>query len=603
MRTHGGRSSAPRRCGMNRGWARRLLVLLANLAWFLSCLPGLMAFVLASFNVRRTQTRLLFRTIRRNANTEWGLRLRFAAVESLRQYRSVPLSEYEDYVPAVARIRSGERNVTTNAPVETLLPTSGSTGGTKWIPFTPSLGREFRAAVTPWIGSMFLAHPSALAGRHYWAISPTTPCVQEPGAAVRIGFADDAEYLGAVQRRLARVLFAVPAEVSQAPDGQTCEYLTLLFLLREKNLRVISVWHASFLTLLVNRIGPCLPAIVRDIDNGSIDSALNLPAALRSGLERLLKPAPARARELEAVDTSRRDFAQCIWPSMRIISCWTEGRAQPWLGELAERFPRAAIQGKGLTATEGIVSFPFGSRGRKVCAIRSHFIEFADPETGRISHAWEVREGAAYTVILTTGGGLYRYRMHDLVRVTGWFNRAPCLEFIARDNLISDLVGEKLDVRHVEECIHAVEKSLRRAFSFALVAPAPVDDEPGYILYAHLPQATPADYAAAAASVETMLLDNYHYRHARALSQLHPLRVSPVTGDAAAAYRDALVRKGMKAGDIKFEALSRDAAVLSETQMKTATPFCARGSVPPEEANQDGAISTPPRTYSESVAQ
>lgn len=42
---------------------------------------------------------------------------------------------------------------------------------------------------------------------------------------------------------------------------------------------------------------------------------------------------------------------------------------------------------------------------------------------------------------MPTDGGLYRYRLHDLVRVTGFYNQAPCLEFLGRDSLVSDNRG------------------------------------------------------------------------------------------------------------------------------------------------------------------
>jgi hypothetical protein len=530
-------------------------VRLANLLWLLSCLPGWLAFLCAARNVKRTQARVLARTLARNASTEFGQRHRFAKIRNPDAFQAVPLSDYEDYAAPIAAIRAGQTAVLTHDPVVLLQPTSGSTAATKLIPYTRALQREFQAAIDPWIAALYLAYPGLLLGRHYWSISPATPASAVPAGGVRVGFADDAEYLGVIQRFVARVLFAVPWEITQVRDPDVFAYLTVLFLLREKNLRLISVWHPSYLTLLTQAAATHLLAVAHDLETGTIAASIELPPDLRRTLNARLGAHPARAQELRAADRNRIDLPGCLWPRLRVISCWTEGRAEPWLSELRRQFPRVVIQGKGLTATEGIVSFPLGNSQRNVCAIRSHYVEFCDAATGNIRRAWEVQPGGEYSVILTTGGGLYRYRLHDLVRITGFYHRAPCLEFLSRNNLVSDLVGEKLNSRHVEESIRKVEDGRGVEFAFAMVAPVLAAQTAGYVFFVQT-EGTDTDCRRVGALLEDELNRNFHYRHARELSQLQTLRTFQVTGDAAAVYRQFLVQKGTRTGDIKFNALS-----------------------------------------------
>ena len=542
---------------MNRVW-HTLRVFPANLTWFLSSVPGWMIFLWATRSVRRAQAGVLSGILKRNAATEIGTLHRFGSIQGPDEFRSVPLSEYEDYAAAIERTKAGRASVLTRDPVELLQPTSGSTAATKLIPYTSSLRKEFRAAIDPWIASLYLAHPALLLGRHYWSISPTTPCRTESPAKVRVGFADDAEYLGRIQRILSRTLLAVPSEIARVADPDTFEYLTLLFLLRERNLGVISVWHPSFLTLLTAAARKRLPSIVRDIESGDLANDVPLDPALRAVFRSRIFPNPARARELRRLDTAQPDFPGRLWPHLRVISCWTDGRSEHWVTELGRQFPRAEIQGKGLAATEGIVSFPIGRQGRRVCAIRSHFLEFVDTETGEVRRAWEIRPRRLYSVVLTTGGGLYRYRLHDLVRVKGYFNRAPCLEFFSRDNLVSDVVGEKLNGKHVEESIRRVEVGCGARFAFAMLAPSRARQAVGYVFFVQTQAGEDVDYRRAGLLLEGELNLNFHYRHARERSQLQPLRVFRVEGDAGAAYRRFFEQKGARAGDVKFNALSRD---------------------------------------------
>src|SRR5208282_5190930 len=96
--------------------------------------------------------------------------------------------------------------------------------------------------------------------------------------------------------------------------------------------------------------------------------------------------------------------------------------------ELAAMFPRATIQPKGLIATEGFVSLPLWGRDGAALAIRSHFFEFLDAvEKSRLAH--ELSVGEEYSIVLTTGGALWRYRLHDRVKVMGFERECPLLKF------------------------------------------------------------------------------------------------------------------------------------------------------------------------------
>ena len=539
-------------------------IFLANLAWLISCLPGWFAFHIATHRLRQAQTALLSRILKANARTDYGKKHGFASIASPEEYALVPMTDYEDYADEISKIKYGDSNVLTTEPVDLFHPTSGSTSPTKFIPYTRTLRRQFSAAINPWIASLYLAHPSLLLGRHYWSISPTTPYPKDPTATIRIGFADDSEYLGAIQRSLARALFPVPPEIARVFDHAAFEYLTLLFLCRERNLRLISVWHPSFLTILIKALPPRLPSIIRDIASGVFDASLPLDANLRDKLSSSFSADPARAKELDRIDLAQPAWPQAIWPGLKIVSCWKDGISEPWVSDIAAHFPEATIQGKGLTATEGIVTFPLGRSAQKICAIRSHFFEFIGTDTGKAYHVWNVEEGREYAIVVTTGGGLYRYRLHDLVRITGFYHQMPCLDFISRDNLVSDVVGEKLNAKHVEEAIRRVEKALACNLSFAMLAPVQNSDIAGYVLFLEIGKSPEPDYQKMADQLENELSTNYHYLHARQLDQLRQVRIFRIAKGAEVIYRRHLIRKGIKTGDIKFQSLSADLAWINE---------------------------------------
>ncbi len=533
-------------------------ILLANMLWLLSSLPGWLAFYGATWNVKRTQCHLLLRILKENAETETGKVYRFNRIRNSLEYRAIPLSDYEDVGDAIEKIKKGKASVLTSEPVNILQPTSGSTQASKLIPYTRSLQKQFRSAINPWIVSMYLAWPSLLLGRHYWSISPAFKQLRGADSKVRIGYAEDSEYLGKVQQWLTRTLFVVPPEIARVKNPAAFEYLTLLFLICEKNLRLISVWHPSFLTLLLQAIPRNLPSIIEDIGRGVINDRIYLDPELRNRLKVYFKPDIRRAEELKKINVSKTAYFQQLWPHLRVISCWTEGISEPWLSEIENHFPGVDIQGKGLIATEGIVSFPLGRSGNKICAIGSHYLEFIDVLTGDVVNAWQVMKGREYEVVLTTGGGLYRYRLCDRIRVTGFFNQAPCIVFMGRNNMVSDQVGEKLNALHIEKVLRYIEEKIGIRFLFAMLAPHRQGICMGYVLYAKIPEGVSPDIEELANMMEHELCTNYHYQYARRLSQLEPVKIYRIHSDATTQYRNHYIHKGVKPGDIKFLALSSE---------------------------------------------
>ncbi len=237
------------------------------------------------------------------------------------------------------------------------------------------------------------------------------------------------------------------------------------------------------------------------------------------------------------------------WPRLRLISCWGDAQAASLLPDLQAAFPGVTIQPKGLLATEGVVTIPVGAS--RPLAIRSHFFEFED-ETGAVSPSWALRDNAEYAVLLTTGGGLYRYALRDRVRVTGFYRTTPCLEFLGKADNVSDLCGEKISEDFVGACLASVLEKAGVRPLFAMLAPD--GDIPRYCLFIESRDVLPADLGA---MLDRSLRSGYHYNLCRELGQLQPASVIGIESNAYRTYTGALVANGMRLGDIKPTPLSR----------------------------------------------
>src|SRR5205814_4928996 len=112
-----------------------------------------------------TQARMLRDILHANHDTWFGQRHDFASIASPRDYQQrVPPATYADFAPAIERIAAGEANVLTREPVVLLEPTSGTTGGEKWIPYTAGLRRQFQRGVAAWIADLFAKRPAVRRG-------------------------------------------------------------------------------------------------------------------------------------------------------------------------------------------------------------------------------------------------------------------------------------------------------------------------------------------------------------------------------------------------------------------------------------------------------
>jgi GH3 auxin-responsive promoter len=535
---------------------------LANGAWAAASLRAWKRFTESLRDPASAQRQLLTSYLRDNAGTvagrAYGFTKLLGARDPVRAYQeSVPTIAYDDLEPFIGRIVDGEPGVLTRSPVRRLSPSSGSTSAAKLLPYTGELQQEFSRAVDAWIADLFLRHPRLLGGRAYWSITPAIPVeaiaaarLGAPPAAARvpIGFEDDSAYLGGMRQRLVQWVLAVPTDVRLISDAETFRYVTALELARARDLRLISVWHPSFLSGLLETLTHSLDRITHDVARGTITPAGPIPANVHRALSQARHPDPGRADELRGL----RDVQpKHVWPELVLVSCWGDAAARPYARRLSQALSGVDVQPKGLIATEAIVSIPF--RGGHPVAVRSHFFEFIDAD-GRARLAHELVQGDEYAVVVTTGGGLYRYRLGDRVRSGGLVERTPSLELVGRADRVSDRFGEKLSDGFVTGVLAELFER-GPAPRFAMLAPESIERGVAYTLFVEPERDLQEGLAA---SLERALRRNPHYAWCVDLGQLLPARVVRVGPDADRAYVGRCVARGQRLGDVKPAALHPD---------------------------------------------
>ena len=427
--------------------------------------------------------------LERHAHTEFGRAHGFASIRSPQDFReAIPPMNYEDHRSWIERAANGERGVPACGEVLGFERTSGTSSRPKWIPLTSGLQVEFARGLAAWFGGWRIRRPEIFAGRAYWALSPAGMAAETTPGGLPVGMTGDAAYFPeAVGARLAEWL-VVPG---LSGDLSTLFEKTAEALLATPNLSLVSVWSPTFLL--------------------GIDAAVQ---RLRPG----------------------KSWSD-LWPKLALASCWADASSAPWIPLLQERLGRVAIEPKGLLATEGITSLPDEIDGSPRLAAECHWHEFLDGE-GRFTALRELKPGCDYEVLLTTAGGLFRYRSGDRVRVTA-AGALPRLRFTGRGGSVSDLVGEKL---HENEVLAAFLATGERGF----LAADP--RRPGYDLW--------LEQGSRAADLVALLRRNPYFDQALRLRQLPPpavRRLSP--GWPLKLAASLAVLRGARVGDVKLPLL------------------------------------------------
>ena len=511
-----------------------------------ACRAGHDAYRAALGDPGAAQAARLREILRANAQSDAGRRYGFAGLHDWDDYRAaVPVASYADIAGDVERMAAGEPGRLTCAPAVAFEVTSGSGATAKLVPYTAAGLAGFRRAIEPWLFDLLQSRPRIAQGRAYWAISPVGRRTSRPAPGATIDLGNDVQYLGSTLAPLLAAVLAVPLSLGRMSDVEAWRYRLLLYLLQAEDISFISVWSPTFLLPVLDLLRQEGDRLAYDLERGTCSWPTSDPGAPAARFD----ARPQRARALRGALSAARLDVTALWPRLDTLSCWTHASAARYLGDIEHCMPGVRIQGKGLLATEAAVTVPLAEFEYPVLAIDSACYEFIDEAgTSRLAH--EVDAGRLYRVVVTTDSGLYRYDLADTVRVRGFAQRTPMLEFVGRAGLVSDLCGEKL----AEDFVAGALGGLR---GFAMLA----QDSPRERRYVLLLDAGEYDELAATGAVlhvEDRLHLNPHYAYARRLGQLAPLAAVRVRDPLAGMVALGLAR-GRRLGDIKPLALEPSA--------------------------------------------
>jgi len=514
------------------------------------------------------QEALLQSLLRGNEGSAFGEAHHFSTLGGLSDFRArVPLAEYDDLLPYIEAARTGRKAQLTEAPPVFYALTSGTTGPAKYIPVTRASRRAKARLMRLWLCALFRTHPDIMDGVILQPASPEveehapdgTPCGAEAGHAYRN------------MPRVLRGMYPLPYEICEIPCAEA-RYYTLLRLAVMHDVKVIGTPNPSTILLLSRALGAHSEALVRDVRNGTCAPQMDIPAAIRKEISRDLRADPRRAAFLEAAAHAGggRLSPRHVWPHLAVLACWKGGSVQTYLDQLDPFLPPGLpIRDLGWLSSECRGSVPLSDDGDSgPLAVATNVYEFlpaeesGSPEAAHLLMLDQLELGGQYLVYVTTAGGLWRYAMHDILEVTGWFEATPSVRFVQKEKGIVSFTGEKLTEVQVLRAVGEVFDPHRsdRVFIAAVGRPPTLTSEACYVILVEYE--TPPDAESgrtAARDVDRALCrHNIEYACKRASGRLAPAVLRVLAPGQFEAFQRRSLAQGAHDGQFKILRLTAD---------------------------------------------
>ncbi|MHC4444297.1 MAG: GH3 auxin-responsive promoter family protein [Planctomycetota bacterium] len=477
------------------------------------------------------QRKVLFKKLSRNADSSFGRDYHFDSIGSVKDFiRAVPILGYEDHLPYIERVKSGEISAMFGGgqKVRMFALTSGTTQEPKYIPVTDHFLREYRRGWNAFGIKALLDHPEALLR----GIVQVTSRMDESSTPAGIPCGAITGLMAATQKRLVRKYYLTPRCIAEIDDA-TAKYYTIMRLAVAADVAFLITANPATQLKLARTADVHRDLLIRDIHDGTLNKDFALPQGVRDILTPRLAADRFAAGRLEKIVSEHGRLLPKHYWDLAFIANWTGGTMRLYLQEFGEYFGDVPVRDIGLLASEGRVSIPIDDgTAAGILDVSSNFFEFvpkdrideASPPTFRCH---EVDIGEEYYVLMTTSSGLYRYDLKDLVRVVGFAGGAPIIEFLNKGTHICSLSGEKLSERQVILAMEAVARRLGIKIVNFVLAPQ-WDSLPYYSL--HVEGGSPerdSQLGDLAGEMDTQLQAvNVEYASKRKSDRLGPVRLN-----------------------------------------------------------------------------
>ncbi|XP_039060504.1 jasmonoyl--L-amino acid synthetase JAR4-like isoform X2 [Hibiscus syriacus] len=275
-----------------------------------------------------------------------------------------------------------------------------------------------------------------------------------------------------------------PDEVIFGPDSHQSLYCHLLCgLIFRQEIQFISSTFSHSIVHGFRTFEQVWEELCVDIREGELTSRITFPS-VRSAMAKLLKPNPQLAdliREKCLGMNNWYGLVRELFPNAKYIYGIMTGSMEPYLKKLRHYAGDLPLLSADYGSSEGWIGANVNpivppESATYVVLPNIGYFEFIplkenveEHVQGEVSNSFlstepepvgltEVKVGEEYEIIITSFAGLYRYRLGDVVKVTGFHNLSPELKFVRRRNLMLTINIDKNTETDLQLAVEAASK-------------------------------------------------------------------------------------------------------------------------------------------------
>ncbi|KAK4260579.1 hypothetical protein QN277_003675 [Acacia crassicarpa] len=415
------------------------------------------------------QKRVLAEILSQNADTEYLKRFNLSEATDRETFKSkVPVVTYDNLQVDVLRIANGDRSpIFSSHPVSEFHTSSGTSGGERKL--MPTIDEEMDrrhllfSLLMPLIKQDVPDLDDWKALRFLFLKSGTkTP----GGIAARPG--STSYYTSEQFKKRPFESYTSPNEVIECTDSFQSLYAQMLcgLIMRHQVQRVGAIFASGFLRAL-KFLQNNYHQLGYDISTGTLTSQIT-DVSIRKCIENnILKPDPELG-EFILKECSKENWERIItriWPNAKYLDVIVTGAmAQyiPTLDYYSGGLPIVCTMYASSECFFGPNLKPFCNPSEVSYLILPNmgYFEFLPLDDSSLSASSpdlvdlaDVEVGKEYELVVTTYAGLYRYRIGDVLRVTGFHNSAPEFQFVGRRNVLLSIDLDKTDETSLQKAV------------------------------------------------------------------------------------------------------------------------------------------------------
>ncbi|OVA09702.1 GH3 auxin-responsive promoter [Macleaya cordata] len=431
-------------------------------------------------NANPIQQQILEKILKQNAETEYLHGYLGDHVDKKMFKKKVPIVNYEDIKPYIERIANGEPSSIISAqPITELLTSSGTSGGQpKMMPSTTEdLDRKtFLYNLLVPVMNKCVDGLDQGKGMYLLFIKPeiSTPS----GLMARPVLTSYYKSNNFRNRPFNRYnVYTSPDETILCSDSKQSMYCQLLcgLIQRDEVLRVGAVFASAFLRA-IKFLEDYWQELCSNIKTGNVSTWITDPSC-RIAVMNILRQPNTDLADLIEFECSRKSWDGIIkrlWPRTKYVDVIVTGSMAQYISTLdfySGGLPLLSTMYASSECYFGINLNPLSKPSDVSYTLLPNmaYFEFLPVEKNHeeASHGIQcngisdlnglkeeedeveavdlvdVKVGHYYEIVVTTFTGLYRYRVGDILMVTGFYNNAPQFRFVHRRNVVLSIDTDK----------------------------------------------------------------------------------------------------------------------------------------------------------------